>query len=81
MQKEVQAVTEAKVLELLEKLQSLVRNDWNEEIICSVCDGCSYELQITYVDGRKERHNGEVGGGTVDSLLTDYFSEAFKELA
>ncbi len=80
VEKVVQVVTEEKVLEFMEKLQFLVSNEWNEEVICCVCDGCSYELQITYVDGRKERHDGDVGGGTVDTLIMNYINAVFKEI-
>lgn len=35
-------------------------------IDCRVCDGCSYELTITYADNRKKKMHGDLGGGTVD---------------
>lgn len=38
---------------------------WTEIIECKVCDGCSYELTITYKDNRKKKMYG-------DSKLEDY---------
>jgi len=60
-------------------LQYLVRIRWADEVVCRVCDGCSYELQISYVDGRKEIHTGDIGGGTVDTLLMSFLNEMFEE--
>lgn len=60
-------------------LQYLVRIRWTDEVVCRVCDGCSYELQISYVDGRKEIHAGDIGGGTVDVLLMDFINDVFEE--
>ncbi len=79
VEKEVQLVPEHKILDLYEKLQTLVSTDWSEEIVCHVCDGCSYELQILYIDGRKEFHDGDVGGGTVDVLLMTFLNDVFLE--
>lgn len=44
-----------------------------------VCDGCSYELQITYADKRKEIINGDVAGGTFDSILEKFVHSVFPE--
>lgn len=45
---------------------------WTEIIECKVCDGCSYELTITYKDNRKKKMHGDLGGGTVDKTVTDF---------
>lgn len=42
-----------------------------------VCDGCSYELQITYADKRKEIIKGDVAGGTFDSILEKFVHSIF----
>ena len=45
---------------------------WTEIIECEVCDGCSYELTITYKDNRKKKMHGDLGGGTVDKTVIDF---------
>ena len=45
---------------------------WTEIIECEVCDGCSYELIITYSDNRKRKMHGDLGGGTVDKIVTEF---------
>ena len=45
---------------------------WNMIEECRVCDGCSYQLDITYSDGRKRKHTGDLGGGTIDKLVMDF---------
>lgn len=52
--------------------------DENEIIECRVCDGCSYTLQITYMDGHKKIVDGDVGGGTYDKLLTEFVDSIFE---
>lgn len=37
-----------------------------------VCDGCSYELTITYKDNRKRKMHCDLGGRTVDRTITDF---------
>lgn len=45
---------------------------WNLAYECRVCDGCSYRLDITYCDGRKRTHTGDVGGDIIDKLGMDF---------
>lgn len=45
---------------------------WTEIEECAVCDGCNYELTITYKDNRKKKITGDLGGGTVDKTVTDF---------
>ena len=42
-------------------------------IIADVCDGYSYQLQITYEDNRKKILTGDCGGGTIDGCLDEFF--------
>ena len=58
-------------------LDDLVRANWKEEVVCEICDGCSYELQITYANGQREKHVGDVGGGTIDGVVTNFLQEFF----
>lgn len=62
-----------KVLDFYNEITMLYR-PWNifDEII--ICDGCSYELTITFVDGRKKKLHGDIGGGVVDKTLMDFIS-------
>ena len=41
---------------------------WTEIEECRVCDGCSYELTITYKDNRKKKLTGDLGGGAQTAL-------------
>ena len=50
-----------RVMEFYQNVIWLYR-PWTEIIDCQVCDGCSYELIITYKDGRKKKLHGDVGG-------------------
>lgn len=53
---------------------------WKKHVIeGTVCDGCSYSLQITYADKRKEVLTGDVAGGTFDSLMEKFVHSVFKE--
>lgn len=77
--KEERYTDKEKVSPAFEFLQSLVRTRWKDEIVCDICDGCSYDLQLTYVDGRKEVHYGDVAGGTVDALLMNLIEDVFED--
>jgi hypothetical protein len=45
---------------------------WTEIVDYQVCDGCSYELTITYKDNRKKKLHGDLGGGTVDETVMSF---------
>lgn len=45
---------------------------WYDFVDCKVCDGCSYELNITYIDGRKKKRTGDVGGGSIDKTIMEF---------
>lgn len=60
-----------RVQEFYEKLLDALK-PWNAAYECQVCDGCSYRLDITYCDGRKKSHTGDIGGGTVDETIMNF---------
>jgi hypothetical protein len=74
-----------KILINIEKVQGFYENlldafkPWNMIEECRVCDGYSYRLDITYCDGRKKSHIGDIGGGTIDKLIMD-FIESIPEM-
>ena len=72
-------VSEKKVYRLVCSLQKIIGAPlWEKNVIEGhVCDGCSYYLQITYADKRKEIINGDVAGGTFDSILEKFVCSIF----
>lgn len=64
-------ISTERVQEFYEKLLDALK-PWNAAYECRVCDGCSYRLDITYCDGRKKSHTGDIGGGTVDKLVMGF---------
>ena len=72
-------VSEKKVYRLACSLQKIIGAPlWEKNIIeGQVCDGCSYNLQITYADKRKEIITGDVAGGTFDSILEKFVRSIF----
>lgn len=64
-------VSDKKFYKLACRLQKIIGAPlWEKNVVeGQVCDGCSYELQITYADKRKEIIKGDVAGGTFDSIL------------
>ena len=75
--KEEESVSTNKILELYRGLQKLVKKYPYELIVGYVCDGCSFELQITYSDNRKEVITGDVGGGDFDELMEKFVHKVF----
>ena len=71
LDKEVVHIETERVLDFYQNLIWLYR-PWTKIIECKVCDGCSYELTITYSDNRKRKMHGDLGGGTVDKTVTDF---------
>lgn len=65
------SVSTKRVIEFYQKVVCLYR-PWTEIVECEVCDGCSYELCITYSDNRKKKMCGNLGGGTVDRTIMDF---------
>ena len=64
-------IEEKRVMRFYESLLDAFK-PWNMTEECRVCDGCSYQLDITYSDGRKRKHTGDLGGGTIDKLVMDF---------
>lgn len=60
------------------KLADVLTMNEMDIVVCAVCDGCSYNLQITYTDGHKKVIDGDVGGGTFDELLTGFIDSIFE---
>lgn len=59
-------------------LSGVLKMNEMDIVMCEVCDGCSYTLQITYMDGHKKVIDGDVGGGTYDELLTGFIDSIFE---
>lgn len=74
-------VSEKKAYRLACSLQKILGAPlWEKNIVeGQVCDGYSYNLQITYADKRKEIINGDVAGGTFDSILEKFVHSVFPE--
>lgn len=72
-------VSEKKVYRLVCSLQKIIGAPlWEKNVVeGQVCDGCSFNLQITYADKRKEIINGDVAGGTFDSILEKFVCSIF----
>ena len=68
----------AMIQKFYEKLLDALK-PWSAAYECQVCDGCSYQIDITYCDGRKRTHKGDIGGGTIDKLIMD-FIESIPEM-
>ena len=71
LDKEIVHIEKDRVIDFYQNVIWLYR-PWTEIIKCEVCDGCSYELTITYKDNRKKKIHGDLGGGTVDKTVTDF---------
>ncbi|MFG6332581.1 MAG: hypothetical protein K1W28_12275 [Lachnospiraceae bacterium] len=78
--KEVVYVGKRRVYQLACSIQKILGVPlWMRNIVeAKVCDGCSYNLQITYADNRKEELFGDVGGGTFDTLAEEFVKGMFK---
>lgn len=72
-------VSDKKFYKLACSLQKIIGAPlWEKNIVEGhVCDGCSYELQITYADKRKEIIKGDVAGGTFDAILEKFVHSVF----
>lgn len=74
-------ISNQRVYKLACRLQKIIGAPlWEKNIVeGQVCDGCSYELQITYADKRKEVIKGDVAGGTFDSMLEEFIHSVFND--
>ena len=79
--KTVEKVSDKKFYKLACSLQKIIGAPlWEKNIVEGyVCDGCSYDLQITYADKRKEVIKGDVAGGTFDSILEGFVHSVFDD--
>lgn len=84
--REEKAVSPKKVYQLATEIQKILGAPLQMFLEVSlqkkhsvVCDGCSYSLQITYADKRKEVLNGDVAGGTFDSMMEKFVHSVFKK--
>lgn len=71
LDKEVVHIKTERVMDFYRKVIWLY-HPWTEITECEICDGCSYELTVTYKDNRKKKMHGDLGGGTVDKTVTDF---------
>lgn len=73
LDKDATQITPERVIAFYNEIIMLYQ-PWNifDEII--VCDGCSYELTITYADGRKKKMHGDIGGGAIDKTVMDFIA-------
>lgn len=65
-----------KVMSFYRQLKKSVFADPKDIDVCQVCDGCSYQLQITFTDGRRKIVNGDLGGGTIDRLVLKFLPKS-----
>lgn len=79
--REIENIENKCVNELFGRIQEILSAPlWERNIIeAQVCDGSSYNLQITYTDNRKKVIAGDVGGGTFDTMLETFVNEVFSE--
>lgn len=79
--REIENIENKRVNELFGEIQKILGAPlWERNIIeTQVCDGSSYNLQITYTDNRKKVIEGDIGGGTFDSMLENFVKEIFPE--
>ena len=71
LDKDVAHISQEQVNDFYNQVIWLYR-PWTEIVECHVCDGCSYELTITYKDNRKRKFTGDIGGGTVDETVMNF---------
>lgn len=76
--KETLHISEKRKHKFFVGLSGVLTMDEKDIVMCEVCDGCSYSLQITYMDGQKKVIDGDVGGGTYDELLTGFIDSIFE---
>ena len=67
LDKETVHIETERVMDFYQNVIWLYR-PWTEIEECRVCDGCSYELTITYKDNRKKKLTGDLGGGAQTAL-------------
>ena len=71
LDKDVTHISEAQVKDFYNQVIWLYR-PWTQIEEYRVCDGCSYELTITYKDNRQRKFTGDIAGGTVDEIVMEF---------
>lgn len=74
---EKEQVPERKTIELFREFQNVMSKYPEEVIVAEVLDGCGYNLQVTYSDNRKRIIKGDLGGGTIDNMVMEFFGKIF----
>lgn len=72
------SVGETELMKLYCKIQKVISN--NGIIVSRICDGFSYQLQVSYIDGRKVFLNGDISGGTIDKILVEFVNMMLGEV-
>jgi hypothetical protein len=74
------SVSEKKLMKLYNEIQKVVSSNSEDIIVSRVCDGSSYQLQVSYIDGSKEILDGDIGGDTIYKILVKFISREFDEV-
>ncbi len=77
-EKKETSVGKTELMKLYCEIQQIVSS--NGLIVCCICDGYSYQLQVTYSDGRKEILDGDIVGGKTDKILIEFILREFGEV-
>ena len=78
-EREIETVPKAKISFLYNKIQKYMSCDLLDGIVSDVCDGCSYQLNVTYLDGRSEVKRGDVGMHTYEVPVEQFIEKVFYE--
>lgn len=78
-EREEKRISEDILLGFYEKIQGMLQMNVDDIEFCRVCDGMGFVLRVSYIDGRTEIVEGDVGGGTLDSAIIKFFGEIFEE--
>lgn len=71
LDKEIVHIDKARVKKFYDDLLYWFK-PWSYAIDAMVCDGCSYELTISYKDGRKKKKRGDVAGSSIDECVMNF---------
>ena len=78
-EKRESSISERKLMKLYHEIQKVVSSNDEDIIVSRVCDGSSYQLQVSYIDGQKEILNGDINGGAIDKILVEFICMEFAE--
>lgn len=71
LSKEAFMVGSDAVMKLFDRIVFLLK-PWNMNVYGCVCDGESYEMTVTYTDGRKKKVNGNVDCTAIDEAVFEF---------